>query len=346
MYTKITDPTTNKTVSIHSLEGKKLIQNYINFLKGGSVPIAIAALTSPIGISIGGSLAVLAGGAWVVTYYKSKNNPEDKSRVGVARLVEGLELSPVDADVDSLKTILERARETNADALSLLKELGGAPVSADEQTILNKEAEEELELLMTDGEEEVDSGLLDDELEALFEEDEEELTPSDEELLEELDQEGGSTLLAAGIVVAIVTTGTGVWAILTGRGRDSQEVLSPAQSISKQLKIDIDGLMKNIQMAQNNLDSAQDYKQQAFVVRNDPSKALPLLKRSNIQKNARNQLCIGCESLRKGILAKFLLTNSKSGDGSLGLDDAQEKIMARRIIDIKQKISDIKDATI
>ena len=81
MYTKITDPTTNKTVSIHSLEGKKLIQNYINFLKGGSVPIAIAALTSPIGISIGGSLAVLAGGAWVVTYYKSKNNHIDDANI-------------------------------------------------------------------------------------------------------------------------------------------------------------------------------------------------------------------------------------------------------------------------
>ena len=94
-------------------------------------------------------------------------------------------------------------------------------------------------------------------------------------------------------------------------------------------------------MAQKHLDSAQ-----AIVVRNDQSRALPLLQLSNVHKNARNQLCIGCEILRKQIVNKFLLTNSKSGDGSLGLDDAQEKILGRRIIDIKQKISDIKDATI
>ena len=59
MYNNIIDPKTGETVLLHSPDGKKIIQKYINFLKGGASAFSYTTI-SP-GISPAISLRISMG---------------------------------------------------------------------------------------------------------------------------------------------------------------------------------------------------------------------------------------------------------------------------------------------
>ena len=352
MYTEITDPKTGKLVSIHSKAGKQIIQNYINFLNGGAVVAAAAAVAAnPVAIAAGGCVALLAGGAWVLRYYRRRDRPDEV--VGVAQLATGLLPAPLLDEQAELRRVLQEADEVDNQAIQLLEQLGGEPVPDDEQAEFLEEAENELDrLMLSDGEEDMDDpdelrALLDEEdlndqdLEALIEAGPE-LSPEDEELLTEFNLTGGGMMIAAGITVTLVAATGTVWAILNRQSGGTEESTEGADSDElSELESKVQFLEKNIDMAQKHLDNAIKYKADAhkvFQTTNDKRSALPNIKMSKIQENARNQLCGGCEKLRKKLVRRIMRSTS--------LSRAEKRILGQSVEPLKQQILDIASAPI
>ena len=226
MYTEITDPATGNTVSIYSIEGEKIIQQYVNFLNGGgeTIPANIAATTSSVGIIVGSSLALLAAGLWVIKYYTRRNNPEDI--VELAQPGGGLSVSPMkitEPDIGGLRLALEQARHENDKTKQLLDTVEVEAMTPEKEENLLEEVKKEvagLELRGV-GSDNTQDNDLNGELGAMLVDPP--LGSEDEVVLHELTSGQTNGVVdfviesASAFAVTIIAIGVGTWTVLTCR---------------------------------------------------------------------------------------------------------------------------------